>query len=312
MPNEKRQRLLVLGSRGQVGWELVRTLAPLGDVVALDRAALDLTQSDATRSTVRSVAADVIVNAAAYTHVDQAEEEPQLAMRVNADAPAILAEEARRNDVLLVHFSTDYVFRGDASTPYREEDEPSPMTAYGRSKLAGDNAILQSDAFAYVFRVGWVYGSRGRNFLQTIRRLTRERDVLRVVNDQYGSPTWSRAIAEAVSLTIGAWLDARRRQLQTPPPGLYHMAAPDHTTWHAFASAIVEALPAPKGRPRPRVTPIATTEYPTLAARPERSVLDSRRLRETFGLSLPAWRDQLAMCLDEMVTPTSESGATSV
>ena len=288
---------------------MVRTLAPLGEVVALDRDALDLTQSDATRSTVRALAADVIVNAAAYTHVDQAETEPQLATRVNADAPAVLAEEARRSDALLVHFSTDYVFRGDILTSYREEDEPSPMTAYGRSKLAGDHAVLGSGAFAYVFRVGWVYGRRGRNFLQTIQRLTRERDVLRIVNDQYGSPTWSRAIAEAVSLTIGGWLDARRRHREAAPAGLYHMSAPDHTTWYAFASAIVEALPAPEGRPRPRITPITTAEYPTPATRPQRSVLDSRHLRDTFGLSLPAWRDQLAMCLDEMVMMSNEGAA---
>lgn len=298
MSDRARPRLLVLGSRGQVGWELVRTLAPLGDVVPIDRAALDLESPGGVRETLRSAAGDVIVNAAGYTQVDLAESEPEVAHRINADAPALLAEEARRADALLVHFSTDYVFSGAGTRPYREEDEAVPATAYGRSKLAGDKAILGSGAAAYIFRIAWVYGRRRRNFLTAIEQQTSERDVLRVVNDQHGSPTWSRAIAEATALAVAQWLTARRDRREPPPAGVYHMAAPDHTTWHAFASAIVGALPLAVGRARPVVVPITTPEYPMAAQRPAWSVLDSSRLREVFGLVLPLWQDQLALCMD--------------
>ena len=301
MSDRARPRLLVLGSRGQVGWELVRTLAPLGDVVPIDRAALDLENPGAVRETLRSVAGDVIVNAAGYTQVDLAESEPEVAHRINADAPALLAEEARRADALLVHFSTDYVFSGAGTQPYGEEDEAVPATAYGRSKLAGDQAILGSSAAAYIFRIAWVYGWRRRNFLTAIEHQTHDRDVLRVVNDQHGSPSWSRVIAEAAALAVAQWLRARRdrRERREPPPsGVYHMAAPDHTTWHAFASAIVGALPFPVGRARPVVVPITTAEYPMAAQRPAWSVLNSSRLRKAFGLVLPPWQDQLALCMD--------------
>lgn len=276
---------------------MMRTLAPLGEVRALDRAALDLADLDAVRSAVRDAKADVVVNAAAYTQVERAEKESQLAHKINGDAPAVLAKEAARSGALLVHFSTDYVFDGASERPYDEDDATAPRTAYGASKLAGDEAVLGSEVEAYVFRVAWVYGRNGHNFLNTIERLARERDELRVVADQHGTPTWSCAIAEAAARAVGLWLASRREGRPPPPCGLYHMASPDHTTWHGFASAIVEHLDFPQGKSRPAVTPITTAEYGSGVERPAWTVMDSRRLLETFGLALRPWRKQLAECL---------------
>jgi dTDP-4-dehydrorhamnose reductase len=290
-------RVLLLGARGQVGRELIGTLAPFANVEALDRAALDLADLDAVASAVRAAKADVVINAAAYTQVERAETEPALARRINGDAPEVLAKEAARSGALLVHFSTDYVFDGTAKRPYREDDPPVPTTAYGSSKLAGDEAVLGSHAEAYVFRVAWVY-SRGRhNFLTTMERLARERDELRVVADQYGTPTWSRAIAEATAQAVAQWWESRGGSKPARPRGLYHMASADHTTWHGFASAIVDHLDFPPGKSRPIVTPITSAEYVSRVARPAWTVLDSRKLLETFGLSLPSWKKQLEKCL---------------
>lgn len=291
-------RLLLLGARGQVGWELARTLVPLGDVRIVDRGALDIADLDAVRATIRKVAPNVIVNAAAYTDVDGAESEADLANRINGDAPGVLAEEATRQDALLVHYSTDYVFDGESSRPYTEEDPPSPRTAYGESKLAGDEAVSRSGAEAYVFRVGWVYGTRRRNFLRTIQRIARQKDELRVVADQHGAPTWSRAIAEASAQAVGQWLAARRESRAAPMRGIYNMAGPDHSTWHEFASAIVEGMTGYGETHRPVVTAIQSADYPTPAVRPKWSVLDSTRLVEVFGLRIPPWREQLVNCLE--------------
>jgi dTDP-4-dehydrorhamnose reductase len=299
--NQRPVRLLLLGARGQVGWELTRTLAPLGEVHSLDRSTLDLSDLDAIRATVRSTGPDVIVNAAAYTNVDRAESEQPLAYRINGEAPRVLAAEAARSGALLVQYSTDYVFDGANTRPYVEDDAPRPRNAYGCSKLDGDEGVLQSGAYAYIFRVGWVYGRRGHNFLATIKRLARERDELRVVADQHGSPTWSRAIADATALAIGQWIGARRDSARAPARGVYHMAAPDFTTWHEFASTIVASMPLTDGWKRPLVTPIATREYPTAAARPAWTVLDSTRLLKTLGIALPPWRTQFALCLDHPV-----------
>jgi dTDP-4-dehydrorhamnose reductase len=272
----------------------------LGDVQALDRAALDLSDPQAIRSVIAASAPQVIVNAAAYTQVDRAEAEPTLAQSINAEAPAVLAAEAARRDMLLVHYSTDYVFDGAGSRPYTERDKPVPRTAYGYSKLSGDEAVLDSDAEAYIFRIGWVYSTRGRNFLTTIQRLAREREELRVVADQYGGPTWCRAIADATSQAVGQWLVARRAGMSAPARGVYHLAPPDHTTWHGFASAIVEAMTMPDGRRRPTVNAITSEEYPTPATRPAWSVLDPHLLRDTFGLELAPWRLQLSQCMNDL------------
>jgi len=300
----RRPRLLLFGQQGQVGWELARSLAPLGDVRALDRAALDLTDLKAVRETVEASKADVIVNAAAYTKVDKAESEPELAMRVNGEMPAVLAAEAARSGALLVHYSTDSVFDGTARIPYRENDSTGPQTAYAVTKLRGEDAVLASAAEAYIFRIGWVYGLRGHNFLRTMQRLAHERDELRVVADQWGAPTWSRVVAEATVLAVSAWLTARRAEHEAPPRGLYHMSAPDYTSWHLFAAAIVEATSPSPGRKRPVVTPIATADYSTPAVRPAWSVLNSQRLRDEFGLQLPSWSEQMKLCLASLPAST--------
>jgi dTDP-4-dehydrorhamnose reductase len=289
-------RILLLGSKGQVGFELTRTLARLGEVQALDRSSLDLTDFNTVRRTVRDAGSEVIVNAAAYTQVEKAESESALALRINGEAPGVLAEEAARSKALLVHFSTDYVFDGSETRPYREDDVTVPGTAYGASKLAGDIAVLGSDASAYIFRVAWVYSRRGHNFLNTITRLARERDELKVVADQHGSPTCARTIADATTLAVERWLTSRRTDKPAPPRGVYHMSSPDHTTWHAFASAIVAQMDFAEGTRRPQVIPISSSEYPSNVARPPWTVLDSGKLRETFGLALPPWAVQLAEC----------------
>ena len=294
----KRARILLVGGTGQVGWELVRTLAPLGALHVRDHSSLDLTDQDALRAAVRECAPDVIVNAAAYTSVDKAEAEEALAQAINGTAPGVLGEEAARCNAVLVHYSTDYVFDGAATVGYRETDATSPLNAYGRSKLAGETAILGSGAAAYVFRVSWIYGQRGRNFLKTIQRLAASGSALRIVADQRGAPTWSRMVAEATGLAVGQTLVARRTGAELPATGVYHMTAPDHTTWHEFASSIVQAGAAGTGTPAPEVLPVSTAEYPTAAARPLSSVLDSSKLARVFGVELPSWREQLRLCLE--------------
>ena len=289
--------MLVLGAGGQLGSELTRALASVGNVTGLDRSGLDLSDLDAVRATVQSAGADVIVNAAAYTQVDRAEKERDVAYRVNGEAPAVLASHAARTGALLVHFSTDYVFDGLSRRPYTEEDAPAPLNAYGATKLAGDHAVLASDAEVFVFRVGWVYSRRGQSFLRRIEQLAVERDELRVVADQYGSPSYARSIAEHTTLAIGEWLASRHDGRRTPPRGLYHMASPDYATWHEFAKEIVHRMEFPRMKRPPAVTPITTEEFRSPVRRPVWSVLNSEKLACTFGTSLPPWKEQLAMCL---------------
>lgn len=282
--------ILLLGSRGQVGFELRRTLAPLGPVIALGRADVDLAEPGALRAAVRVATPALIVNAAAYTAVDKAEGERDLAFRVNAQAPGVLAEEAARSGARLVHFSTDYVFDGAARRPYREDDPTGPLGAYGESKLAGEQAVRDATADHLILRTAWVYAARGRNFLLAMRRLAREREELRVVDDQRGAPTWARAIAEATALMLA----------RGGPPGTYHLSAAGETTWHGFASAIVAHMADAGELPRPvAVTPITTADYPTPARRPAYSVLDGAKLAADYRITLPHWRDQFALCLEE-------------
>lgn len=276
-------RILLTGSNGQVGWELRRTLAPLAQVHALDRKALDLADPDRIRTVLRDVKPQIVVNAAAYTAVDQAEAEPDLAQAINGTAPGILAEEAKRLGALLVHYSTDYVFDGAKATPYTEADAPNPLGVYGRSKLAGERAIQAADGRHLILRTSWVYGLRGRNFLLTILRLAKEKPVLRIVGDQIGAPTWCRNIAE----TTAALLASART-----PTGLFHLTASGATSWHGFTAAIV----ASQGL-NARVDEITTAEYPLPARRPANSRLDCTALR-SLGFELPDWRDQLRLCLD--------------
>jgi dTDP-4-dehydrorhamnose reductase len=288
-----RPTILVTGARGQVGCEVAAALAPTTRVIAVDRETLDLTDADAIARVVRATGPAFIVNAAAYTAVDRAESERELAFAVNGAAVGILAEEAKRARALLIHYSTDYVFDGRRSAPYGEDDATGPLNVYGESKLQGERAIAASGAKALVLRTSWVYGLRGSNFLLTIRRLAREREELRIVSDQTGVPNWSRALAETTAALI-----RRGAGYLAEHAGLYHLSATGATTWFEFARAIIGDAKTP------RIVPIATSDYPTAARRPAYGVLASGRFARTFGITLPDWRDGLARCVASPAEPT--------
>lgn len=292
---DERARIFLLGGSGQIGWELVRALAPLGQLIAPSRDELDLTDGAALSRTLRAVAPALIVNAAAFTDVDGAEKSETMAQAVNAQAPRILAEEAARLNAPLVHYSTDYVFDGTAHRPYRESDVPAPLGAYGRSKLAGERAVMESDAAHLVLRTSWIYSRRGRNFLNTIEKLAHDQNELRVVSDQTGCPTWARMVAIASSTILSRCWRRGSGDPLSGTGGLYHLAAAGETSWHGFAEAIVALLPGELSRKPVRA--ITTAEYPRPAKRPAYSVLDSRKALDAFGIMLPHWRDQLALCL---------------
>ncbi|MGB9130315.1 MAG: dTDP-4-dehydrorhamnose reductase [Thiobacillus sp.] len=283
-------RILLTGVNGQVGWELQRTLAPLGEVIAADRSVLDLADTAGIRRCVAAIAPDLIVNPAAYTAVDKAESEPELAHAINADAPGELAACG----IPLVHFSTDYVFDGRKAGAYTEDDTPNPLGVYGASKLAGEQAVARAGIPHLILRTSWVYGLRGRNFLLTMQRLARERESLSVVDDQFGAPTWSRLIAEATALTIARWLE---RTDQTATSGLYHLSCDGRTSWHGFTAAILEHL-AQTDTKLAKLSAIPTSGYPTPAARPANSQLNCGKLAATFGVRLPDWENALGLCLD--------------
>jgi len=287
-------RILLIGKNGQTGWELCRTLSPMGQLRAADYPEIDLTDAAAARRIVLDQKPDVVMNAAAYTAVDKAESEAKTAQLINGVAPGALAEAAKRVDALMVHFSTDYVFDGMKKTPYLETDPPNPLGAYGRTKLEGDEAVRAAGGRHLIFRLCWIYGARGQNFLLTIRQLARERETLRVVKDQFGCPTWSRLVAEATTLVLRQVLVASDANVYT---GTYHLAASGSTNWHTFASRIVEHMSVSERRCR-EVVPITTAEYPTPAKRPAYSVLDCGRLKKTFGIQLPDWEDGLRLVMD--------------
>ena len=282
----RRPTILVTGSNGQLGFELAPLLAQSADVVAADRARLDLADADAIVAAVRGARPDLIVNAGAYTAVDLAEKEEPLAAAVNARAPGILAEEAKRLGAVLIHYSTDYVFDGTRTTPYPEDAPTSPLNVYGATKLEGERAIAAVGGNALVFRTSWVYGLRGRNFLLTMRKLAAERDELRIVSDQLGVPNWCRSLAEATARVVAPGVAALADRA-----GLYHLSATGEASWYDFARAIVGDVATP------RIVPIATADYPLPARRPAYGVLDTARFEATFGFALADWRDTLARCL---------------
>lgn len=288
------KRILLTGKNGQVGWELARTLAPLGTVVAADRGIMDLSKPDSIRGAIRDIKPDLIVNTAAYTAVDKAEAEPEPAMAVNGVAPGIMAEEAKRLGAAMVHFSTDYVFDGTQEGPYAESDEPNPVSVYGETKLAGERAVRQAAGAHLIFRTSWVYGLRGKNFLLTIRHLAEARSELKVVDDQIGAPTWSRLIAEITAQILAqTWAQTERRPSSlAEASGLYHLSCAGQTSWYGFARAILGP------RPSPVLIPIPTSGYPLPARRPANSVLSNDKLRRTFGLALPEWTQALTLCLN--------------
>ncbi len=287
-------RILLIGRNGQIGWELQSTLAPIGDVVALDRSQLDLTDLAAVASAIRQVAPQVIVNAAAYTDVDAAESQEALARTINALAPATIAESARRLGALLIHYSSDYVFDGSITRSYREDDTVSPLSAYGRTKAEGEQLIAQCGGRHLILRTSWVYGSRGKNFLLTMLRLARECDRLAVVADQLGSPTWSRMIALATAtLTKRVAGDDIRETV--------HVASQGQASWHSFASAIIREGASRGLCPATSVEPITTAEFPAPAPRPPQSVLSTEWLHSRYGLQLGPWMPSLNRCLSDMV-----------
>jgi dTDP-4-dehydrorhamnose reductase len=302
--------ILLTGKTGQLGAELNRLLPKLGEVIAPDRSELDLRDPETIRRVMRDAKPQLVVNAAAYTAVDASETDEANALAVNAEGPQVLALEARNLGALLIHFSTDYVFDGLKNTPYAESDSPNPLNAYGRTKLAGEEAIRNSGAAHLIFRTSWVYATSGRNFLLTILRLATEREELKIVDDQIGAPTSARDLAKATTAVLNGMIARTSGQLASPKvTGTYHMAAAGQTNWYEFAKAILEeAARAPQGLPwltsatngRPiiarRVLPTSTQAFGSPTHRPAYSVLSNARLIEGFGVTLADWRAQLHEC----------------
>ncbi|MCG5078775.1 dTDP-4-dehydrorhamnose reductase [Paraburkholderia tagetis] len=294
-------KILLTGANGQVGWELRRALLPLGEVIAATRADVDFADPAAVGAFVEEVAADVVVNAVAYTAVDRAEDEADLAFSVNRDAVAAMALAARKRGALFVHYSTDYVFDGTKQTPYSESDVTAPLNMYGRSKLAGEKAIEEIGGNWLVFRTSWVYASRGQNFVRTMLKLGASREKLSVVSDQHGAPTSARTIADLTAHAVAKAI--LERQSGSFESGVFHMTANGATTWHAFAEAIFAGAKRDRSRADlliREVLPIPAAEYPTKAPRPAYSVLDNARFDARFGLYRAPWQVALALVLEEL------------
>ena len=292
-------KIVVIGRIGQVGWELRHKLACLGQVTAFDYPEIDFKKPDSLLAVLRSVEPAVIVNAAAYTAVDKAEDEPEIAMAINGTGPGVLAEEAKRLGSILVNYSTDYVFDGTKQGEYVESDTPNPQNVYGKTKLAGDEAIAASGCEYLILRTSWVYGARGNNFLLTMLKLAGERAELRIVDDQTGAPTTSECIAQGTASILaqvmapsGAGLGGRS--------GVYNLTNTGATTWFGFAQALLTQSAASLGTKLPKLIPIPTSEFPRPAARPTNSRLSCQRLEGTFGVRMPAWEDALALVLDTL------------
>ncbi|TDF80057.1 dTDP-4-dehydrorhamnose reductase [Pseudomonas sp. H9] len=283
--------ILISGQHGQVSRALQQQLSEFGQLHVLGRDRLDLAQPDAIREQVRTIKPDLIINAAAHTAVDQAESEPELAFAINAQAPGIFAEEARQLSIPLIHYSTDYVFDGNKDAPYTEDDAPNPLGVYGRSKLAGEQAIAAVGGEFLILRTSWVYSRHGRNFLLTMQRLLQEKPELRVVADQIGAPTWAGTIAQSTHALIERWQAGLGGAW-----GTYHLTAQGETSWFGFAQAIAEQLKS-QGLPCARLLPIASSEYPTPARRPLNSRLDCSRLQREWQVSQPHWQQALIDCL---------------
>ena len=295
-------KILLFGKNGQVGWELQRSLAPLGELIALDADSQELcgdfTDPDGIAQTVRAVAPDVIVNAAAHTAVDKAESEPELARTINALTPAVLAQEALRCNAWLIHYSTDYVFDGSGDRPWLEIDTTAPLNVYGATKLEGEQLIRQSGCQHLIFRTSWVYGARGGNFAKTMLRLAQERDKLTVINDQIGAPTGADLLAD---ITAHAIRTARQRPEVS---GLYHLVAGGETSWHGYACFVLDfarrAGIALKVSPD-AIQPVPTSAFPTPARRPRNSRLDANKIQQTFDLRLPLWQTGMVRMLTEIL-----------
>ena len=289
-------KILLTGKTGQLGRELQQALTPLGTVTALGRAQMDLTDPDAIRRAIRSHAPDIIVNAAGYTTVDQAETERERAHQVNAVAPGIMAEEARRTNALLIHYSTDYVYDGANSAPYEENDAPNPVNYYGRSKLEGERAITAAACAHLILRASWIYSAHGTNFVLTMLRLARERKEIFVVDDQVGSPSWARSLAASSAQILTRIKD------RSSASGIYHLSAAGHATRFDFAKAIIAAArksSAPETQ-WAEIRPTTTANYPLPAARPLNAATSKAKLTRDFGVEMPAWQEQISSFMKSM------------
>jgi len=281
--------IVVFGKNGQVGYELTRTLSTMGDIIAIDIEECDLTRPESILRFLNENKPRMIVNSAAYTAVDKAESEPEIAHKINSIAPSVMAEWAKSNDAILVHYSTDYVFDGTKNSPWTEDDSPNPLNVYGKTKLAGDDAIQKSGCEYLIFRTSWVYGARGKNFYLTMRKLLSEKEEIKVVNDQIGAPTWSRAIAEATAqVLVQVFSPASTLKIYS---GIYNMTNSGSTSWFGFTEAIRNnmIIENPQQLNLARVIPIPGTEYPTPAKRPQYSCLNCNKLFNTFGIKLSEW-----------------------
>jgi dTDP-4-dehydrorhamnose reductase len=301
-------KLVIVGRNGQLAWEANQRFQGLGRIICVGRPEIDLLDINGLREEIRRIRPSIIVNAAAYTAVDQAQSEPEVATKINSEAPAAMAEEAKRLDALFITYSTDYVFDGKSATPYRESDPTAPLNVYGASKLSGEQAVEAVGGNYLIFRTSWVYGARGKNFLKTILKLVAERPELKIVNDQMGAPTWSRDLADATrkiieqlaaraeseNISISETLGDRR--------GIYHMTSAGSVSWYGFAAAIVEEIEK-RGLSKStlaKLVPIPSSEYPTPAARPHNSRLCNEKLKNVFGVTLLPWRESLASVMNEL------------
>ena len=285
-------RILLTGKNGQVGWELNRSLSTIGTVFAMGRNEMDLSKPETVGSVIQEIKPDIIVNAAAFTAVDKAESEPELTMTVNGIAPGVIAEEAKKIGAGMIHYSTDYVFDGKATAPYKEEDPPCPLSVYGKSKLAGDKGIMQAGIPHIILRTGWVYSLRGSNFLLTMQKLAQTKNQIKVVDDQTGSPTWSRVIAEGTARILEQCRSAKNSAIFSHS-GIFNMSCGGETSWFGFAKKIFEL----SGKNTELIS-IPTVEYPTPAVRPENSLLSNRKLKQVFHHEMPHWQDALLECLN--------------
>lgn len=296
-------KILLFGKNGQVGWELQRSLSPLGDLITLDRNSTelcgDLTNLKGIAQTIQKTAPDIIVNAAAYTNVDKAEEETDLAHTINTEAPGILANEAKKHNAWLVHYSTDYVFDGNGNKSSKETDPPSPLNVYGKTKWEGEKLIATSGCSHLIFRTSWVYGAHGNNFIKTMLRLGKHRDSLKIVNDQIGAPTGAELLADVTAHAL------RTAQQHSDVSGLYHLAANGNTSWHTYAHLIFEQAQQSNLQLKLRfenLASIPSSEFPTLAKRPLNSCLNTQKIQNTFKLNLPTWQTGVIRTLKEILT----------
>ncbi len=289
-------KILLTGKTGQIGEELNNIVGDLGNLITVDKEQLDLSKPNSIEPVILDIKPDIIINPAAYTAVDKAEEEPDLAMTVNAIAPGLLAKAARKVGAGLIHYSTDYVFDGYSEIPYKEEDPPNPLNVYGKTKLAGEKSVAEAGIPFLIIRTGWVYSLHGKNFLRTIKKLAEEKDIIQVIDDQIGAPTWARSVALKTHQILKQCLN--KKWLETKDPslsGIFHLTCQGKTSWHGFARKVLNISNASQNI---KLISIPTSDYPAPATRPSNSLLNNEKIQKVFGLDMPHWEDALKYCMD--------------